>query len=45
MKKKICLMDNVRSRNGWLPPILSSFSIRFRDDKSLAVTVPSVKPL
>jgi hypothetical protein len=33
-----------RSRNGWLSPILSFFSLRFRDDKTLAVTVPSVKP-
>jgi Proline dehydrogenase. len=32
-------MDNVRSRNSWLSPILSSFSISlgFGDDKSLAV--------
>jgi hypothetical protein len=27
--------DNVLSRNGWLSPILSSFSLRFRDDKTL----------
>jgi hypothetical protein len=27
------------------PWILSSFSLRFRDDKTIAVTVPSVKPL
>jgi hypothetical protein len=31
--------------NGWLSPILSSFSLRFRDDKSSVVTFPSIKPL
>jgi hypothetical protein len=28
-----------------LSPILSSFSLRFQDDKTLAVTVPSIKHL
>jgi hypothetical protein len=37
--------DNVRSRKGWLFPILSSFSLRFQDDKTLAVIVPSVRKL
>jgi hypothetical protein len=32
-------------RNGWRSPILSSFSLRFRDDKAPAVTVPPIKPL
>ncbi|XP_026685629.1 brefeldin A-inhibited guanine nucleotide-exchange protein 2-like [Diaphorina citri] len=35
---------SVRSGNGGLSSILSSFSLRFRDDKTLAVTVPPVKP-
>jgi hypothetical protein len=33
------------SKRLWLFPILTSFSLRFRKDKTLPVTVPSVKPL
>jgi hypothetical protein len=40
-----CKNKPLISRNGWLSPILSSFSLRFRDDKTLAVTTPFVKPL
>jgi hypothetical protein len=41
----LSLTDKVRSRNGWLSPILSSFFPHFRYDNlnSLAVTVPSIK--
>jgi hypothetical protein len=33
----------VRSRNGWLSPILSSSSIGFGDHKTSVITVPSLE--
>jgi hypothetical protein len=38
-------INKVRSRNGWLSPNLSFFSFRFRHDRTLALTVPSITPL
>jgi hypothetical protein len=37
------ILNKVRSWKGWLSPILSFFSLRFRDDEILAVTVRFIK--
>jgi hypothetical protein len=36
---ELCPTDNVRSRNAWLSPILSSFIVRFWDDKTSCSSV------